>query len=154
MGVEEVKMKNKLTEWLIWKTQWRPPSRPEESENEAGSQALLLTLDWKQGSASQHLVIEVYWKGYAHKISRNTTVVKAVHFRKHYHNQYHSNWEVKSSQEVSVWPNWTRLGEVGSNTAKLRFTVGEEMGETHNERNCGQRKEIPNSKLAPRCWRN
>lgn len=36
-----------------------------------------------------------------------------------------------------------RLGEVGSNTAKLRFTVGE----THNERRYGKRKEIPTSTL-------
>lgn len=29
------------------------PNRPEESENEAGYQAMLLTLDWKEGRKCQ-----------------------------------------------------------------------------------------------------
>lgn len=78
----------------------RPPNRPKESENKTGYKVMLLRLDWKQESKSQHVVIKV---DHPHKISRNTPVVKAVsRFRKYYPNQYCSNHEVKPSQGLCV----------------------------------------------------
>lgn len=79
------------------------PNRPEESENEAGYQAMLLTLDWKEGSAGQHLVIEVE-RLPAQNLNKHYSS-KSCPFQKTLPNQYCSNQEVKSSQEVSVWPH-------------------------------------------------
>lgn len=78
----------------------RPPNRPEESENKTGYKVIFLSLDWKQGSKSQYVIIKV---DRPHKISRNTPVVKTVpRFRNYYPNQYCSNHEVKASQGLCV----------------------------------------------------
>lgn len=99
-------MKNKFTEWYIWKMQWRHQIGQRKVRTKQDTR--LCSWVWtgrKEGSASQHLVIEVE-RLPTQNLNQHYSS-KSCPFQKTLPNQYCSNQEVKSSQEVSVWPHWT-----------------------------------------------